>query len=123
MSKRADVLILGSGQAGVPLASRLAKAGRRTVLFEEGDLGRTCVNVGCTPTKTMIGADVVVRLGNGSELAGSHLLVAVGRRANTEGLRCDAAGARAIADAEFVHPTFAEEVQSVVSRLARYAPR
>src|SRR5579885_532693 len=51
---RADVLVVGSGQAGVPLAARLAAAGKRVVLFERGDLGGTCINVGCTPTKTMV---------------------------------------------------------------------
>lgn len=50
----ADVLIVGSGQAGVPLAARLAARGRRVVLFERAELGGTCVNYGCTPTKTMI---------------------------------------------------------------------
>src|SRR5256885_5281223 len=50
----ADVLIIGSGQAGVPLATRLAKAGKKVVLVERKELGGTCVNVGCTPTKTMV---------------------------------------------------------------------
>ena len=49
-----DVIIIGSGQAGVPLATRLAGAGKRVLLAERGDLGGTCVNTGCTPTKTMI---------------------------------------------------------------------
>jgi pyruvate/2-oxoglutarate dehydrogenase complex dihydrolipoamide dehydrogenase (E3) component len=49
-----DVIVIGSGQAGVPLADRLARAGRKVVLFEREDLGGTCVNTGCTPTKTMI---------------------------------------------------------------------
>ena len=51
---KADVLIIGSGQAGVPLATRLAAAGKRVVIVERKDLGGTCVNVGCTPTKTMM---------------------------------------------------------------------
>ena len=51
---KADILIVGSGQAGVPLATRLADAGKEVVLFERGELGGTCVNVGCTPTKTMV---------------------------------------------------------------------
>src|SRR5256885_15748664 len=50
----ADVLIIGSGQAGVPLATRLAKAGKKVILVERKELGGTCVNVGCTPTKTMV---------------------------------------------------------------------
>ena len=49
-----DVIVIGSGQAGVPLAARLAEAGRRVLLAERGELGGTCVNVGCTPTKTMV---------------------------------------------------------------------
>lgn len=49
-----DILILGAGQAGVPLAARFAEGGRRVVLVERAHPGGTCVNVGCTPTKTMV---------------------------------------------------------------------
>jgi pyruvate/2-oxoglutarate dehydrogenase complex dihydrolipoamide dehydrogenase (E3) component len=49
-----DVVVIGSGQAGVPLAARLARAGRRVLLAERGALGGTCVNTGCTPTKTLV---------------------------------------------------------------------
>ena len=49
-----DVIVVGSGQAGVPLAARLARAGKRVLIAERGELGGTCVNSGCTPTKTMI---------------------------------------------------------------------
>jgi pyruvate/2-oxoglutarate dehydrogenase complex dihydrolipoamide dehydrogenase (E3) component len=49
-----DVIVIGSGQAGVPLAARLAAAGRRVLLCERRELGGTCTNDGCTPTKTMI---------------------------------------------------------------------
>ena len=49
-----DVIVIGSGQAGVPLAARLAGAGRRVLLCERRELGGTCTNDGCTPTKTMI---------------------------------------------------------------------
>jgi pyruvate/2-oxoglutarate dehydrogenase complex dihydrolipoamide dehydrogenase (E3) component len=49
-----DVIIVGSGQAGVPLATRLAAAGRKVLLAERSKLGGTCVNYGCTPTKTMV---------------------------------------------------------------------
>jgi pyruvate/2-oxoglutarate dehydrogenase complex dihydrolipoamide dehydrogenase (E3) component len=48
-----DVIIVGSGQAGVPLATRLAHAGKKVILVERALLGGTCINYGCTPTKTM----------------------------------------------------------------------
>ena len=49
-----DAIIIGSGQGGTPLAKKLAKAGWKTALIEKNYVGGTCVNVGCTPTKTMI---------------------------------------------------------------------
>lgn len=49
-----DAIVIGSGQAGVPLATRLARDGRTVLLAERGDLGGTCVNTGCTPTKTLV---------------------------------------------------------------------
>lgn len=49
-----DAVIVGSGQAGNPLAFRLADLGWSVALIEEKNLGGTCINVGCTPTKTMV---------------------------------------------------------------------
>ena len=49
-----DVIVIGSGQAGVPLATRLAAGGKRVLVVERGNLGGTCSNVGCTPTKTLV---------------------------------------------------------------------
>ncbi|KAF7560015.1 hypothetical protein G7046_g4127 [Stylonectria norvegica] len=49
-----DVLVVGSGQSGNPVAKAFAKAGKRTAVIERASLGGTCVNIGCTPTKTMI---------------------------------------------------------------------
>ncbi|HZZ91235.1 MAG TPA: FAD-containing oxidoreductase [Usitatibacter sp.] len=54
MAERYDSLVIGAGQAGPSLAVRLAKAGRRTALIERGELGGTCVNTGCTPTKALV---------------------------------------------------------------------
>jgi pyruvate/2-oxoglutarate dehydrogenase complex dihydrolipoamide dehydrogenase (E3) component len=49
-----DAIVIGSGQAGVPLALRLADIGWQVALIEKSYLGGTCINNGCTPTKTMV---------------------------------------------------------------------
>ena len=49
-----DAIVIGSGQAGNPLAFRLTDLGWSVALIEERNLGGTCINVGCTPTKTMV---------------------------------------------------------------------
>jgi pyruvate/2-oxoglutarate dehydrogenase complex dihydrolipoamide dehydrogenase (E3) component len=49
-----DTVVVGAGQGGGPLASALARSGRRTILIEREHVGGTCINTGCTPTKTMI---------------------------------------------------------------------
>ncbi len=49
-----DAIIVGSGQGGNPLAQALAKLGQHVALIESDQLGGTCVNTGCTPTKTMV---------------------------------------------------------------------
>lgn len=51
---RYDAIIIGTGQAGWPLALRLADVGWQVALIEQGHLGGTCINTGCTPTKTMV---------------------------------------------------------------------
>src|SRR5512146_557129 len=48
-----DTIVLGAGQAGVPLSTRLARTGRHVLLVERAQVGGTCVNTGCTPTKTL----------------------------------------------------------------------
>jgi pyruvate/2-oxoglutarate dehydrogenase complex dihydrolipoamide dehydrogenase (E3) component len=53
---QADVIVVGSGQGGVPLAIDLAKEGKRVVLFERGRLGGSCINYGCTPSKAFLAA-------------------------------------------------------------------
>ncbi len=69
-----DAIVIGSGQGGNPLAGALVAAGKKTALIERKDVGGTCINRGCTPTKTMVasaraayiarrGADYGVRLG------------------------------------------------------------
>lgn len=52
--KHFDAIVIGSGQAGVPLAKKLAQAGKKTAIIEKNKIGGTCINVGCTPTKAMV---------------------------------------------------------------------
>src|ERR1700691_4819882 len=52
MTENFDAIIIGSGQGGNPLAGALAAAGKKTALVERQDVGGTCINRGCTPTKT-----------------------------------------------------------------------
>ena len=70
-----DAIVIGAGQAGGPLSTTLARAGWKTVLVERQHVGGSCVNEGCTPTKTMVasarvaylarrGADYGVRTGS-----------------------------------------------------------
>src|SRR2546428_2140912 len=65
-----DAIVIGSGQAGVPLATRLAASGRRTVLVERSRLGGTCINYGCTPTKTMIASARAAHMARTAERLG-----------------------------------------------------
>ncbi len=68
-----DAIVIGSGQAGTPLSTALGEAGRKTALIESQHYGGTCINVGCTPTKTMVASARVAYLA---------------RRAADYGIRC-----------------------------------
>jgi pyruvate/2-oxoglutarate dehydrogenase complex dihydrolipoamide dehydrogenase (E3) component len=57
-----DAIVIGSGQAGSPLAVALAKAGKKTAIIESTHIGGCCINDGCTPTKTMIASGRVAYL-------------------------------------------------------------
>jgi pyruvate/2-oxoglutarate dehydrogenase complex dihydrolipoamide dehydrogenase (E3) component len=57
-----DAIVIGSGQGGTPLALTLAKAGLQTAIVERNHVRGTCVNVGCTPTKTMVASARVAYL-------------------------------------------------------------
>jgi pyruvate/2-oxoglutarate dehydrogenase complex dihydrolipoamide dehydrogenase (E3) component len=65
-----DVIVIGSGQAGLPLSKRLAAAGKRVLLVERRDLGGTCVNTGCTPSKTMIASARAAHVARGAARLG-----------------------------------------------------
>jgi pyruvate/2-oxoglutarate dehydrogenase complex dihydrolipoamide dehydrogenase (E3) component len=49
-----DAIVIGAGQGGIPLSRALADSGRKTALIEREHVGGTCINEGCTPTKTMV---------------------------------------------------------------------
>jgi pyruvate/2-oxoglutarate dehydrogenase complex dihydrolipoamide dehydrogenase (E3) component len=68
-----DAVILGSGQAGKPLTFALAKAGWKVALVEREHVGGTCINVGCTPTKTMVASARVAYLARRSADYGVHV--------------------------------------------------
>jgi pyruvate/2-oxoglutarate dehydrogenase complex dihydrolipoamide dehydrogenase (E3) component len=72
MAEQFDVLVIGTGQAGGPLATEFAKAGRRVAVVERAHVGGTCVNVGCTPTKTMVASGRVAYLARRAEEYGVH---------------------------------------------------
>src|SRR6266480_4619445 len=57
-----DAIVIGAGQSGGPLSSALARAGKRTALVEREHIGGTCINEGCTPTKTMVASARVAYL-------------------------------------------------------------
>ncbi|MFM0646954.1 FAD-containing oxidoreductase [Paraburkholderia bryophila] len=54
MPQHFDAVVIGTGQGGSPLAVRLGESGRQTAVIERGAFGGTCVNVGCTPTKSYV---------------------------------------------------------------------
>jgi len=69
---QADFIIIGTGQAGVPLATRLARAGKKVLIAERAQPGGTCTNYGCTPTKTMIASARAAHVARTSARLGVH---------------------------------------------------
>lgn len=73
----ADVIVIGSGQGGIPLAVDLAKAGRKVVLFERDALGGSCINYGCTPSKAFLAAAHAVGRARQAAKLGIHAQVEI----------------------------------------------
>jgi pyruvate/2-oxoglutarate dehydrogenase complex dihydrolipoamide dehydrogenase (E3) component len=67
-----DAVLIGAGQANNPLSRSLAEAGKRVALIEKGKIGGTCVNTGCTPTKTMAASARVAYLARRAGEFGVH---------------------------------------------------
>ena len=57
-----DAIIIGAGQAGPSMVARCSQQGLKTALIERGAFGGTCVNVGCTPTKTLVASARAIRV-------------------------------------------------------------
>jgi pyruvate/2-oxoglutarate dehydrogenase complex dihydrolipoamide dehydrogenase (E3) component len=72
MAEQLDAIIIGTGQAGKPLAGAFAKAGWKTAIIEKGRVGGTCVIEGCTPTKTMVASARVAHLARRAGDYGVH---------------------------------------------------
>ena len=62
MAEVFDAIVIGTGQGGKPLAQALARAGRKVAIIERDLVGGSCVNVGCSPTKTMVASARVAHL-------------------------------------------------------------
>jgi pyruvate/2-oxoglutarate dehydrogenase complex dihydrolipoamide dehydrogenase (E3) component len=71
--KQYDVIIIGSGQAGSPLARKMAKAGKKVAIIEKRWVGGTCVNDGCTPTKAMVASARAAYLAGRCNNLGVHI--------------------------------------------------
>jgi pyruvate/2-oxoglutarate dehydrogenase complex dihydrolipoamide dehydrogenase (E3) component len=72
MPQEYAAIVIGAGQSGGPLATALAGAGHSTALIERSHVGGTCVNVGCTPTKTMVASARVAYVARRSAEYGIH---------------------------------------------------
>ena len=71
--KKFDLIVLGGGPGGYPAAIRAAQRGKKVALIEAKDLGGTCLNRGCIPSKALIaGSDVVERLQDAAQF-GIHI--------------------------------------------------
>src|SRR3954470_8034058 len=62
MNERYDAIVIGAGQAGPPLTDRLTRAGMKVAIIERNLFGGTCVNTGCTPTKTLVASAYAAHL-------------------------------------------------------------
>jgi pyruvate/2-oxoglutarate dehydrogenase complex dihydrolipoamide dehydrogenase (E3) component len=75
--EKVDVIVIGSGQGGVPLATDLAGEGKNVVLFEKGDLGGSCINYGCRPSKSLLASALTAACGRSGSVLGVRVEVAV----------------------------------------------
>src|ERR1700685_2291356 len=62
MNRHFDAIVIGAGQAGPSMVGRLAAAGQKVALIERDLVGGTCLNTGCTPTKTLVASAYAAHL-------------------------------------------------------------
>ena len=103
-SQHYDLIVIGAGQGGGPLAGAFARAGRRVALVERVHVGGTCVNEGCSPTKTIIASARVAHL---ARRAASY-----GVQVSGDGRRAGGAQADVLVDMNRVHTRKQEIVDS-----------
>jgi len=72
-----DAIIIGTGQSGPSLAGRFAKEGMKVAIIERKCFGGTCVNVGCTPTKALVGSAYAAYIARSAESFGVTISGAV----------------------------------------------
>ncbi len=72
-TQRYDAIVIGAGQSGGPLSTAFASAGRKTAIIEEDQVGGACINVACTPTKTMVASARVAYLARRAGDYGVHV--------------------------------------------------
>ena len=91
-----DLLVIGAGQGGGPLAGAFARAGRRVALVERAHVGGTCINEGCSPTKTIIASARVAHVARRAAEYGVHAVAgADAAEAGDGGVRVDLERVRA----------------------------
>lgn len=71
-AERFDLIVVGTGQGGPAVAAAFAEAGKRVAVIEKDEIGGSCVNYGCTPTKTMVASARAAHLARSGETYGVH---------------------------------------------------
>ena len=117
MPRSFDALVIGAGQAGPPLAARLAGAGMKVAVIERGAFGGTCVNDGCTPTKAMVASAYAASLARRAAEYGVELPGAARVDMRRVKARKDAIVARSVQGIE----KWMAKVATVVRGHARFA--
>jgi dihydrolipoamide dehydrogenase len=87
MPEDVDLIVIGSGQGGKPLAEAYANEGKHVVLFERDRIGGTCVNYGCTPSKAFLAAAHNAGRARQAGPLGIHAAVRVDQRAVMQRVR------------------------------------